>query len=188
MVAEKILGEDEPLPRDWMVDGTSGYDFLNACNRLFFSGKTDVEALERVYRDVTGETRDFGTLVRSCKQIIMRTSMASEINTLSHQLDRITERNRKYRDFTLSNLRYALREFIASLAIYRSYTTPDAQVSDRDRQFIELACEQAKLVNQTRRPRTSSISSATRSCCATSTSFLRRTVPAFSTGCCAFSR
>ena len=110
--------------------------------------RTNVEALERVYRDVTGETRDFGTLVRRCKQIIMQTSMASEINTLSHQLDRITERNRKYRDFTLSNLRYALREFIASLAIYRSYTTPDGQVSDRDRHFIELACEQAKLSNQ----------------------------------------
>ena len=74
--------------------------------------------------------------------------MASEINTLSHQLDRITERNRRYRDFTLSNLRHAIREFIASLVIYRSYTTSDARVSDRDRHFIELACEQAKLVNQ----------------------------------------
>ena len=129
-----------------MVDGTTGYDFLNACNRLFI-GEDDIDVLERVYRDVTGETRDFGTLIRSCKQIIMQTSMASEINTLSHQLDRITERNRGYRDFTLSNLRYALREFIASLAIYRSYTTADAQTSDRDRHFIELACEHAQHVN-----------------------------------------
>ena len=142
----KSSAKMSPCPATGWSTARRGYDFLNACNRLF-QRREDVEALERVYRHVTGETRDFGTLVRSCKQIIMRTFMASEINTLSHQLDRITERNRKYRDFTLSNLRYALREFIASLAIYRSYTTPDAQVSERDRRFIELACEQAKLVN-----------------------------------------
>ena len=139
VVAEKILGEDELLPRDWMVDGTTGYEFLTACNRLFLS-EADVLALDGVYRDVIGETRDYESLVKRCKHIIMQTTMASEINTLSHQLDRLAERNRNYRDFTLSNLRYALREFIGSMAIYRSYTTPDARVSDRDRQFIELAC------------------------------------------------
>ena len=147
VVVEKILGEDEPLPHDWRVDGTSGYDFLNACNRLFVQEQS-VAALERLYYKLTAETRSLDTLVRDCKQIIMQTTMASEIITLSHQLDRITERNRRYRDFTLSNLRHAIREFIASLAIYRSYTTPDATVSNRDRHFIELACEQAKLVNQ----------------------------------------
>jgi (1->4)-alpha-D-glucan 1-alpha-D-glucosylmutase len=147
VVAEKILGENELLPRDWMVDGTTGYEFLTVCNRLFLS-ETGVLALDRAYRDVIGEAREYEPLVRRCKHIIMRTTMASEINTLSHQLDRLAERNRNYRDFTLSNLRFALREFIGSMAIYRSYTTPDAKVSDRDRQFIELACEHAKALNQ----------------------------------------
>jgi len=147
VVAEKILGEGESLPADWAVDGTSGYDFLNACN-LVFVGEEEVRALRRLYREVTGEGHDFDPLVRKCKQLIMQNSMASEINTLSHQLDRITERNRGYRDFTMSNLRYALREFIASLAIYRSYTTPDGRVSDRDRHFVELACDEAKRQNR----------------------------------------
>ena len=137
---------------------------------------------------VTGETRDYEVLVKRCKHIIMQTTMASEINTLSHQLDRLAERNRNYRDFTLSNLRYALREFIGSMAIYRSYTTPDARVSDRDRHFIELACEHAKLCNQ---PASEDIFDFIRD-----TVLLaerrpvsrRATVPAFSTGCCAFSR
>lgn len=143
VIAEKILGADEPLPADWMIDGTSGYDFLNACNRLFL-GRPEVEALERTYREITGETRDFQTLVHDCKNLIMQRAMASDVNTLSHQLDRITERNRRYRDFTLSNLREALHEFIAGMAIYRSYTTPDGRVSERDRHFLELACERAK--------------------------------------------
>uniref|UniRef100_UPI000B1008FE alpha-amylase family glycosyl hydrolase n=1 Tax=Cupriavidus sp. D384 TaxID=1538095 RepID=UPI000B1008FE len=29
LVIEKILGEHEPLPRDWQVDGTTGYDFMD---------------------------------------------------------------------------------------------------------------------------------------------------------------
>ena len=120
VVAEKILGEDEVLPHDWHVDGTTGYDFLNACNRLFVQHES-VAALERLYHELTAETRELDTLVRDCKQIIMHTTMASEISTLSHQLDRIAERNRHYRDFTLSDLRHAIREFIASLAIYRTY-------------------------------------------------------------------
>jgi len=33
----------------------------------------------------------------------MLVSMASEINALAHQLDRIAERNRRCRDFTLNS-------------------------------------------------------------------------------------
>ncbi len=146
VVAEKILGDQEPLPRDWMIDGTTGYDFLNACNRLFVRADGLV-ALDAVYSRITGQSIEVGSLVRACKQVIMQTSMASEINTLSHQLDRITERNRHYRDFTLTNLRFALREFISSLAIYRTYTAPDGIVSERDAQFVEAALDEAKLLN-----------------------------------------
>ena len=35
VVAEKILGADEPLVETWPVHGTSGYDFLNQVNGLF---------------------------------------------------------------------------------------------------------------------------------------------------------
>ena len=81
VVAEKILGDQEPLPRDWMVDGTTGYDFLNACNRLFVTSE-HLDALETVYAKSTRRSIEIGTLVRSCKQVIMQSSMASEINTL----------------------------------------------------------------------------------------------------------
>ena len=35
VVVEKILGTGEPLPTDWPVYGTSGYEFVNAVNDLF---------------------------------------------------------------------------------------------------------------------------------------------------------
>ena len=32
VVVEKILGREEPMPREWPVAGTTGYEFLNALN------------------------------------------------------------------------------------------------------------------------------------------------------------
>ena len=32
---EKILSQSEPLPQDWPICGTTGYDFLNRVNGIF---------------------------------------------------------------------------------------------------------------------------------------------------------
>ncbi len=146
IVAEKILGEDEPLPSDWAIDGTTGYDFLNAVNGLFVDAR-NAPRMEQIYANFIGTSLTFEPLVKSCKKMIMQVSMASEINSLSHQLDRLAERNRRYRDFTLNTLTDALRELIACLPVYRSYTTATSGVSERDRGFIEAACEEAKRQN-----------------------------------------
>jgi (1->4)-alpha-D-glucan 1-alpha-D-glucosylmutase len=146
VVAEKILGDAEPLPHDWVVSGTTGYDFLNAAGGLFVD-RGSREAFDAVYRRFTGLNLDFPRLVNSCRKMIMLVSMASELNALSHQLDRISERNRRYRDFTLNSLTFAIREIVASLFIYRTYITGPQTVSERDRRFVEEAVEQAKAQN-----------------------------------------
>ena len=145
-VAEKILTEDEELPRTWTVDGTTGYDFLNLVNGLFVDAASE-QTFERIYASFTGATIDFHQLVNFTKKTIMQVSMASEINALSHQLDRISERNRRYRDFTLNSLTFVLREFIACLPVYRTYVTDPQTVAVRDRSFIEKAVEEAKQLN-----------------------------------------
>ncbi len=141
VVAEKILSEDEPLPADWAVYGTTGYDFLSLVNGLFVD-PAQREAFDRIYTRFIHTTIDFQQLVRSTKTMILQVSMASEINALSHQLDRISEGNRRYRDFTLNSLALATREIIACLRVYRAYiTSPD--VALRDRLFIEEAVAEA---------------------------------------------
>ncbi len=146
VVAEKILSEGESLPLDWAVDGTTGYDFLNAVNGLFVNadGRED---FDRIYHQFTKAPAGFSQLVNSTKKMIMLVSMASEINALGHELDRIAERNRRYRDFTLNSLTFALREIIACLRVYRSYINGPDAVSLRDRQFLEAAVEEAKRRN-----------------------------------------
>ncbi len=145
VVAEKILCEGEPLPSDWAVDGTTGYDFLNAVNGLFVAGENRV-AFDGIYHAFAGPV-DYRPLVNSTKKMIMLVSMASEINALAHQLDRIAERNRRYRDFTLNSLTFVLREVIACLGVYRTYITGPGAIAARDQRFIEAAVEEAKRRN-----------------------------------------
>ncbi|MGE5816646.1 MAG: malto-oligosyltrehalose synthase [Deltaproteobacteria bacterium] len=147
IVAEKILSKGETLPADWAVSGTTGYDFLNQVNRLFVR-RSSRGAFDKIYRDFIGAKSSYRELVNSRKKMIMLISLASEINALSHRLDDISERNRHYRDFTLNGLTFAMREVIACLSVYRTYTNGgNGEVSERDRRYIEAAVEEAKKRN-----------------------------------------
>ena len=122
VVAEKILAPDEPLPAHWAVDGTSGYDFLNKTNGLF----VDTAAEGRftwLYEQQTGDHTPFADLVYRKKKLILEISLASELQMLSHQLDRIAQEARDTRDFTHNGLRHALREVIACFPVYRAYVS-----------------------------------------------------------------
>ncbi len=101
-----------------------------------------------MYARFTGNQTTFHNLVNGTKKMIMLISLASEINALSYQLERISERNRSYRDFTLNSLTFALREVIACLPVYRTYTTDAAiTVTQHDAQYVEAAVAEAKRRN-----------------------------------------
>ena len=142
LVVEKILEGKESLPRDWPVHGTTGYEFMNQVNRLFVDPR-NAKAFDAIYTRFIGEKRDFDEIVYHSKRLIMRASMAGELNLLGHQLDRLSEQNRRSRDFTLNGLTLALREIVACFPVYRTYTTA-AGVLDRDRRYIEQAVARAK--------------------------------------------
>jgi (1->4)-alpha-D-glucan 1-alpha-D-glucosylmutase len=146
VVAEKILSPNEPLPNDWAVDGTTGYDFLNEVNGALVNAAAERE-LSRLYVDVTGPQLSFANLVNAKKKEIMLVALSSEINALSHELDRISEQNRRYRDFTLNSLTFALREVLAALPVYRTYIAHVGTVSAQDEAYITTAVREAKRRN-----------------------------------------
>lgn len=146
VIAEKILGHGEPLPEDWAVHGTTGYDFLNLLNALFVNPKS-AKVFDRIYQHFVGDPIDFSHLVNSSKKMIMLVSLASEVNALAHSLESIAEKNRGYRDFTLNSLTFVIREIIAALPVYRTYITGEPAIVPRDQQYIEAAVEEAKRRN-----------------------------------------
>ena len=101
------------------------------------------QAFTRLYREFTGGHESFEDLVYEKKRLILRVSLASELHMLAHRLDRLAQRNRGWRDFTLTGLTDALREVIACFPVYRSYISAADGVNDVDRARIEAAVEEA---------------------------------------------
>jgi (1->4)-alpha-D-glucan 1-alpha-D-glucosylmutase len=145
VVAEKILGSGEPLPDNWAVHGTSGYDFVNQVNGLFVDPAA-AEPFRRLYQEWIQDGTRFSDIVYQKKLLILQASLASELYMLAYQLDRLAQKSRKSRDFTLDTLRHALREVIACFPIYRSYITDDG-VHETDRRSVELAIRRARVRN-----------------------------------------
>lgn len=123
-LVEKILSPGERLPPEWPVHGTTGYDFLTQVNGVFFD-PSGVAALSRFYARFTGQDLPFGEVVYASKKAIITTSMAAELNVLAAALNRISESDRRYRDFTLDSLQEALEEVVACFPVYRTYVRPD---------------------------------------------------------------
>ncbi|HXH86068.1 MAG TPA: malto-oligosyltrehalose synthase, partial [Nitrospira sp.] len=147
VVVEKILGVNESLPANWPVSGTTGYEFLAWLNALFVD-RANERALDTIYTRFVGKDEPFEALTYRCKQLIMQASMASELNVLGHQLNRLSERDRRSRDFTLNSLTHAIQEIIACFPVYRTYITGEADgVLNRDRVFLWQAVSHAKRRN-----------------------------------------
>jgi (1->4)-alpha-D-glucan 1-alpha-D-glucosylmutase len=151
ILVEKILTGNERLRKSWPVSGTTGYEFANLVNGLFVDNSAETK-LERIYRGFIGDTLELRDLVHDCKKLILKASLASELNVLATLLSRIALADRHTCDFTLNSLRSALAETIACFPVYRTYIADD-RVSVEDRRYIELA-----IVSARRRSNTSDLS------------------------------
>jgi len=146
LAVEKILSGHETLPRDWPVHGTTGYEFGRLVTSLLADDSAE-QAITKTFQRFIGHGMHFGHLVYAKKRLVMRLSLANDVKVLGSMLDRLSEKNRWFRDFTLEALERAVRETIACFPVYRTYVTPGAPVSDEDRAVIERAINAAKRRN-----------------------------------------
>ena len=146
MVAEKILSGPETLRKDWRVHGTTGYDFANQVTQLLVDSSAE-EAITKTFHRFIGHSVPFGHLLYAKKLQVMKLALANDVDVLGNMLDRLSERDREYRDFTLEALSRAMRETIACFPVYRTYLAPGQPVSEEDRQIVERAISAAKRRN-----------------------------------------
>src|SRR6202011_5570236 len=146
MIVEKILTAVETLRKDWPVHGTTGYDFANQVTQLLVDSSAEKEITKTFHRFL-GHSLHFGHLAYAKKLLVMRLALANDVNVLGNMVDRLSEQNRWYRDFTLEALARAVRETIACFPVYRTYLAPGQPVSDADRDAIERAIAAAKRRN-----------------------------------------
>jgi (1->4)-alpha-D-glucan 1-alpha-D-glucosylmutase len=150
ILVEKILGRGEQLRESWPVHGTTGYNALNTINGLFVHPER-LLLLRRLYRQFTGYRRSTADTEYIAKRLMMRTAMASELNVLARALNRISETDRRYRDFTLNSLRRALMEVIACFPVYRTYVSAHG-ATDEDVAVVDTAISDARRRNPVQEP------------------------------------
>jgi (1->4)-alpha-D-glucan 1-alpha-D-glucosylmutase len=142
IVVEKILAAHERLPEAWPVHGTTGYEFAALTTSWLVCDEYEARMTRR-YRQFTESNEPFEQIAYEGKRLVMRASLAAEIEVLATQLDRIAQLDRHTADFTRAALREAIREVIACFPVYRTYVSHRG-VSDEDRRIVNWAVNVAR--------------------------------------------
>jgi (1->4)-alpha-D-glucan 1-alpha-D-glucosylmutase len=120
---EKILDPGEPL-RDWPVEGTVGYEFLNDVAALFVDPAGEAP-LTDLWKEISGDDRPFGEVAFDAKLEQVRGPFAPEVDRLRREAPREVG---------------GLERTLASLPVYRTYVEPwSGAVADADREAIAAA-------------------------------------------------
>jgi (1->4)-alpha-D-glucan 1-alpha-D-glucosylmutase len=148
---EKILAPFETLRTDWLVDGTTGYDFMDEASGVLHdpAGEAPLTAL---WTESTGRPPQFETEAREARRQILRDNLASELHATAAALKRVADRDLVTRDFTLTALRRALVEVLVHFPIYRLYISIGGR-SAEDERILDWALAGARrTVRATERP------------------------------------
>jgi (1->4)-alpha-D-glucan 1-alpha-D-glucosylmutase len=145
LVVEKILSAHEELRPDWPIAGTTGYTFLNDVNGVLVDGRR-AKTMQRIYARFTGRQESFADVAYESKRLIVSTALSSEFQVLTHAVNRLSEGDRRSRDFTFYSIRRALREVVACFPVYRTYVGP-AGATAADAAVVAAAIADARRRN-----------------------------------------
>lgn len=121
IVVEKILQADEPLPANWPIQGSTGYDYLGVVNNVFTHSENK-KAFTGFYERWTHNTRKPHLQLTDKKADILYKYMGGELNNLA----RLFIDSRLADDGTLMQLsdediRDAIGAFLIQCPVYKLY-------------------------------------------------------------------
>ena len=139
---EKILGEGETLHRDWSVDGTTGYEFMNQLS-LLQHDPAGAETLGELWSRYSERPADFRQEAQLARQQILNGSLAGDFESVAQALLQVAREDLMTRDLTLGAIRRALQELIVHFPVYRTYISPRGR-SAQDDVFFQQAMDGAR--------------------------------------------
>lgn len=117
---EKILAPHERLARDWLTDGTTGYDFMGQVSALLHDPAGEAP-LAGLWTRETGRPGRFEDEVLAARRQILGSALASETLATAAALHRLARRDPVTRDFTLTSIYRAMVEILMHFHVYRIY-------------------------------------------------------------------
>lgn len=128
---EKILAVGEKLPATWPCRGTTGYEFSNACSRVF----VDLAGLNHLHahylRRVDSRWESFRDCVFDGKREILESHFVAELDALAAGLaPTLTRRAQEAID--VADVRSALIDVTSALGVYRTYARRGEPLKSRE--------------------------------------------------------
>jgi len=142
VVVEKVLGADEDLPQEWLVYGTTGYEFLNAVNGVFVNPR-GYDSLRATYEDSTGCDSCFVDVAYEQKKKVIEKLFVAELARLARRLRALAQEDEQARDVSRDELMRAILEVTACCPVYRTYVR-DFHIATCDRSYIARSLEDAE--------------------------------------------
>lgn len=148
IVAEKILGDDEPWPESWAVHGDTGYRFANQAIGLFVDGRHEA-AFDELCAAFVGRPIDYAAELDAAKRTIMALPLAADLRLLTEVAHDLALGHRHTRDLTRPALRAAIVALTAAFEVYRTYLGEEGvidamSITPADRARIERAAADAR--------------------------------------------
>ncbi|MFT4047859.1 MAG: malto-oligosyltrehalose synthase [Solimonas sp.] len=142
IVAEKILAPGEKLARDWRLDGTSGYAFMNEVSAVLHD-RAGAGALSALWSECSGYSGDFEREAQRARRRIPQELFAADFEACARSLHRLARSDTATRDWTLAAIRRVLAELLAHFPVYRTYVDARGR-SDADAQIMAAVCKAAR--------------------------------------------
>ncbi|MFI9487803.1 malto-oligosyltrehalose synthase [Promicromonospora sp. NPDC052451] len=143
VVAEKILEEDEALPDDWPVAGTTGYDTAWRLHGL----QVDADGaapLAALMQELTGEQTSLDDVIEQAKRQIVETSLYAETHLLTTMLADICREDVRLRDHTFRSLQDCVVELVVAFGRYRAYVVPGEEAPAEAERVVREAADVAR--------------------------------------------
>jgi (1->4)-alpha-D-glucan 1-alpha-D-glucosylmutase len=140
IVVEKILSPGESLSASWPVQGTTGYEFLNALEDLFID-PAGFATIERGYRGLRrlGATT-FHDIARAAKSAVLQTALRADVARAAGFARPLV---RAGNSWSRDDLTAAITALTAALPVYRTYIDGHSGVRDADRDVVGRALREA---------------------------------------------
>ncbi|MBC8996856.1 malto-oligosyltrehalose synthase [Pseudomonas sp. N40(2020)] len=139
---EKILGAGETPRRDWAVDGTTGYEFMNQLSLLQHDPDGEF-VLGDLWQRRTERPAAFIEEAQLARQQILNGSLASDCESVAQALLQVARDDLMTRDLTLGAIRRVLQALIVHFPVYRTYISAMGR-SAQDDVFFQQAMDGAR--------------------------------------------
>lgn len=125
IVVEKILGPGEPLPADWGIDGTSGYDFMEEVAAVLHD-PAGAAPLGALWHEVSGRPADLAPEELLARQQLLAWQFTGQLDACARAFAALAHTAAEADGITDAMWRRAVERLMWVFPVYRTYGTGTA--------------------------------------------------------------